>query len=416
MINGQTIAYRWVILFTVCFGLCSIYINMIVYTPILEVVSKQLQVDMGQATNLLMGFGLAASFVLMWGGVICDKLGLTVAVALGMICSSLPTLIIFWIGDNYHAVFLSRLVQGAAVGFVLTTIGPILTNWFPVREQGIASGILSSAISIGSAVGVFASPIVLGLTQHWENTIFLLGLPGWVALVFALVLTRKKPPVPSEQSIPSSASGTSPERIRFFSTLTYPITWIGTIVVFCYFWCLICLYNLIPPYLAASAPLGIGLGPSSVGRLSIAVTIVGAFAVISGGIFFDKIAKGNAKVAAIAGFLLSAAFTPLILIPSVSGNSLLLVVVLMIAGGGVPFMLPSLNAFVVMNYPPEIAGRMIGWWFGLGSFGGAVGLYLGGVSISQSGNFNLAIGQISIVAVIGILFSLFLTNRSLQQR
>lgn len=75
-----------------------------------------------------------------------------------------------------------------------------------------------------------------------------------------------------------------------------------------------------------------------------------------------------------------------------------------------PFMGPSLSAFIATNYPPGIVGRMIGWWFGFGTFGGAAGLYLGGMTIGRTGNFYLAIGMISVAAILGAAVSMFLKS------
>lgn len=153
--------------------------------------------------------------------------------------------------------------------------------------------------------------------------------------------------------------------------------------------------------------MGLGLGAAMSGKLSIAVTIIGLFATIFGGLFFDKVAKGNSRLAAIIGFLISACVI-VILLPAVSKSITVLALCLLVVGWGIPFMGPSISAFIAMNYPPSIVGRMIGWWFGFGTFGGAAGLYLGGMSISKSGNFYLAIGMISIASMIGVLLSLFL--------
>ena len=402
-------SYRWLVLLAGCLAICSIYVDMIAYAPILGEIAGKLNIELGAATNLMMGFVLSVACVLIWGGVVCDKFGMTTAFVLGLLCSTVPTALIPWIGNSFTAVMLARLVQGASVGFVFATIGPILALWFPPKEHGMASGLLIGSISLGCAIGVFASPAILGMTGSWEKTVFILGTPGWVAILLAILVTRKSPPAISAQNAPSS-SGTAPETMSFLGALAYPVTWLGSLIVFCNAWAMYCLYNLVPPYLAANPPMGLGLGAALSGKLSIAVTVIGLFATIIGGIFFDKVAKGDSRVAAIIGFLISAC-TILIVLPVVSQSIVALTLCLLILGWGIPFMGPSLSAFIAMNYPPAIVGRMIGWWFGFGTFGGAAGLYLGGMTISKSGNFYLAIGMISIASIVGVLLSLFLKSK-----
>lgn len=400
--------YRWLVLTAGCLAICTIYMDMIAYAPILGDIAKKLNVEMGAATNLMMGFVLSVACVLIWGGVVCDKFGITAALVLGLLCSTVPTALIPWIGDNYTSVILARLVQGASVGFIFATIGPILALWFPPEEHGMASGLLIGSISLGCAIGVFLSPAILEMTGSWEKTVFILGTPGWVAIALAIMVTRRSPPAIEAHNALSSGAGA--ETISFLDALACPITWLGSLIVFCNAWAMYCLYNLVPPYLAADAPLGLGLGAAMSGRLSIAVTIIGLFATICGGIFFDKVSKGDSRVAAVIGFLISACII-LILLPVVSKSIAVLALCLLISGWGIPFMGPSLSAFIAMNYPPQIVGRMIGWWFGFGTFGGAAGLYLGGMAISRSGTFYLAIGMISIASVVGVLLSLFLKSR-----
>lgn len=408
---GKHTSYRWLVLLSGCLAICSIYMDMIAYAPILGEIAKNLHVEMGAATNLMMGFVLSIACVLIWGGVVCDKFGITAAFVLGLLCSTVPTALIPWIGDSFTAVMLARLVQGASVGFVFATIGPILALWFPPEEHGIASGLLIGSISLGCAIGVFASPAILGMTGSWQNTVFILGVPGWVAIVLALMVTRKTPPHVAPQA--QAMSAPPPASMSYMAALTGPVTWLGSLIVFCNAWAMYCLYNLVPPYLAADAPMGLGLGAVMSGKLSIAVTIVGLFATIIGGYFFDKVAKGDSRVAAIIGFLISACVI-LILLPIMSKNIVILAVCLLVSGWGIPFMGPSLSAFIAMNYPPSIVGRMIGWWFGFGTFGGAAGLYVGGMTIGKSGNFYTAIGMISVASICGAVLSLFLKSRSKQ--
>ena len=398
--------YRWLVLMAGCLAICTIYMDMIAYAPILGEISKKLNVEMGAATNLMMGFVLSIACVLIWGGVVCDKFGITAAVVLGLLCSTVPTALIPWIGDSFSAVMLARLVQGASVGFVFATIGPILALWFPPEEHGTASGLLIGSVSLGCAIGVFASPAILGMTGSWERTVFILGVPGWAAIALAILITSKTPPS-HQTGQDQPMTGAAAEAMSYKSALASPVTWLGSCIVFCNAWAMYCLYNLVPPYLAANAPMGLGLGAATSGKLSIAVTIIGLFATIIGGYFFDKVAKGDSRVAAVVGFLISACIV-LIMLPIVSSNIVVLVLCLLISGWGIPFMGPSISAFILTNYPPSIAGRMIGWWFGFGTFGGAAGLYVGGMTIGKSGNFYLAIGMISVASILGAVLSLFL--------
>lgn len=400
-------SHRWLILLAGSVTIMALYINMIVFAPILGDVAASLKVDMGMATNLMMGFVLSVALVLSFGGIVCDKFGITAALVLGLLCTSIPAALMPLIGQNYGAVFICRLIQGASVGFVFATIGPILALWFPPREQGVASGILFGAISIGSTIGVIAAPSLLAAFGSWQKMVAVMSIPGWAAILMALLFTRQAPSPEVIKALQAAMSAGSGD-ITFGKALALPKTWLITAVIICNSWGLYCLYNLVPPYLAAPSPMGIGLPPVSAGNLALALTSVGIFAPFVGGLFFDKIAKGNPKPAVIMGFLLSGLFTFLILNPSVFSNISILALCLMLAGWGIPFMNASLSATIAVNYPVSIIGRMMGFCFGVGTFGGALGLFLGGKSIALTGSFYTALVLISGAAMAGmILISCF---------
>lgn len=395
-------SHRWLVLLAGSATIMALYINMIVFAPVLGDVAAGLKVDMGMATNLMMGFVLSVALVLSFGGVVCDKFGITAALVLGLLCTSVPAALMPLIGQDYDAVFIGRLVQGASVGFVFATIGPILALWFPPREQGVASGILFGAISIGSTIGVIAAPSLSAAFGSWQKMVAVMSIPGWAAILLALLFTRKAPSPEVIRALQAAMSAGSGD-ISFGRALTLPKTWLITAVIICNSWGLYCLYNLVPPYLAAPSPMGIGLPPVSAGNLALALTSVGIFAPFVGGLFFDKVAKGNPKPAVVMGFLLSGMFTYLILNPSVSGNTSLLALCLMLAGWGIPFMNASLSATIAVSYPVSIIGRMMGFCFGVGTFGGALGLFLGGKSIALTGSFYTALVLISGAALAGMI-------------
>jgi MFS family permease len=337
--------YRWVIMLVACFVFISYGIDMIAYAPIFGEIAKELKVDMGSAVNLAMAFAVTFAFAVVFGGMACDKYGVTVVFVLGLLCASVPATLMPWIGHSYKVVFFSRLVQGI-VGITFATIGPVLALWFPPKERGLAGGFMFSSISIGPAIAVVASPAVFEVVASWQKAVAFLSIPGWITIVLALLLTRRSP---SRQVVNALAGVMESDKgeVTYWKAISSPITWIGTSIVFFNIWTLYGLLNLVPPYLATEAPMGVGLGAMMAGKLSLALTVIAIPAFIIGGIFFDKVTKGNARPIVFISFIMVGIFTYLLLFPFVYSNLILLVICLMIAGWGTAFLGPSLSAFIV---------------------------------------------------------------------
>jgi MFS family permease len=155
------------------------------------------------------------------------------------------------------------------------------------------------------------------------------------------------------------AMKSSSSNVNYRKIFSSPMTWVGTLITLANAWEIYGLYNIIPPYLATQAPTGLGLGPALAGKLSLTLTLVGIPAFIGGGIFFDKVAKGNHRLAILIGFIMTGLFTYLLLLPFVYQNMFLLGAFLMIAGLGMGFMAPSITAYIAMNYPPKFVGSMV---------------------------------------------------------
>ena len=391
-------------------AIMSAYVDMIAISPILGEVAKGLGVDMGTATNLMMGFVLAIACVLIWGGVVCDKYGVTAALVLGLLCATVPATLMPWLGNSYGTVLILRLIQGASVGFIFAVVGPVSALWFPPKEQGIASGIMIAFIPAGSALGVVLSPIIFSSGHSWQSTVAILSVLGWISILLAILITRRPPSAEVVKAV-TTAMQSAGGKISFAKALTMPITWLGTIVSAFNTWSLYCMLNLIPTYLAEPSPLGVGLGPVTAGRLALTNTIIGIFATVLGGIFFDKAAKGNPRPGMQIGFVLTALFVYPIIFPSVYGSMFQLVACLMLFGWGVNFIGPSVSGFIARIYPPDIVGRMVGWWFGVSTFAGALGLYLCGRKIGATQSFDWTMKSMTVAAIIGFVMAMFLRNR-----
>ena len=400
--------FRWLVLLTACLGFAGMQINMIAYAPLLADIAKDLGIDMGAATHLMTAFLFTASIALIAGGFLCDRYGIMFTIILGILSTSIPALLMPWIGTSYEVVLWSRIIQGVSAGFLMSVMAPIVAVWFPPQEKGLASGLMGGSISMGAAIGVLAAPAVFLALRNWQQMSAWLSIVGWIALIVALVIVFSPKPQPPSQAHPRGAP--IADGAAFKRALSAPITWIGIVTTFFAAWILQTLYNLTPAYLATDEPVGIGFGPMMSGKLMLAVMIAGMIGPVIGGILQDRVFRGNPKPILLIGFVLCCISIYTIQFPAIYLKLPVLIVSLLLAGAGIQFIYPSIVVLVSNTYSIHIVGKMLGLWMGIGAFGGAAGLFVGGLAIARYGNYNAAISFIAMAAALGFIFGLFLAK------
>lgn len=364
---------------------------------------------MDACLNLSMAMVLVVAFVAGFGGILVDRFSLTAIYVFSILCASVPSVLMPWLGHHYTVVFLLRLVQGfAAISFA--TIGPILALWFPPREQGVAGGLLQGAVPFGTAITLIFMPDVLTFAGTWQRAVAFSSIPGWMIIVLSILVIRKPPFAQFEDGLSDGMEKSVTNKVTYSEIMTWPVTWLGMFLFFfnaCGFYTL---YNVVPPYLSMSAPMGLGLVTDTAALLSLFLVVIGIPSFILGGIFFDKIAKGEAKPAIIIAFILNGASAYLLIQPLINHNIILLAIVLMAAGFGPTFPGASLTGYIAKAYPPYLVGSMIGFWFGIGTLGGACGIYLAGKATAMTGSFAWSFIIIALASVVGFFLAFMLKS------
>ena len=121
------------------------------------------------------------------------------------------------------------------------------------------------------------------------------------------------------------------------------------------------------------------------------------------GQLLDRVFKGNAKAVFLIGFAMMCVFVYAISLPAVIHNLAVLETVLILAGFGVQFVMPTIYYFVAKVYPPQLVGKMSGIWIGVGTFGGVLGLYIAGVTVKSQSSYHTTLMLQAVAALIGFL-------------
>jgi MFS family permease len=378
---------------------------MISFASILPDIAGDLGIDIGTATNFMSLFMLSSAIAVIVGGMLCDRFGILFVLFFSALFASGGALLMPLLGHQYSTTLLARIFVGIGTGFAYSLLSPIMATWFPKKEQGITAGLLGMASALGAVISYPLSSSIFEATGSWQQMSALISIIGWIGFVLTLVLIlTPKPTLPSQVQ----AKEAPPSGDAFKMQLAEPMTWICTLVVFFAAWQLQTIYNITPTYLAADTPLGLGLGYMTASKLMLGASIAGVLAPVVSGIIQDKVLKTNARPFMFIGYALCCVFMYLLLLPFITGSNGLLLVCVILAAAGIAVLYAALPLFVSLNYPLQVIGKVFGIIFGLGAFGGAVGLFAAGAAVDVTGNYHLSITLISLAALVGFICVLFL--------
>jgi MFS family permease len=397
-VSAQASSFRWLVLIAAILGIITLQVDNLSITPVLPQVAASLNINLGTASNLTMTTFLFAACVvqMLIGGLVCDKLGVIAGILMGALCAAAPMALMPWIGHSATGLALARAVEGFSGGFMFPAMGTIIGLWFPDRQKGLAGGLMSASVAVGSAAGVLLGPAVIPHVSSWQSMNAVLSLPGWITFAFALVLAI----------LPKPALGThgGPDSATVKRAVLSRLTLFGALIAFMASWGMQCLYGLTATYLSADKPVGVGYGPMSSAQLMLGATLLaGIVGPLVCGLLLDKVFKGNAKVVFLIGFALMCVFVYLLTVPFVTGSFPVLEIVLILAGFGVQLTIPTIYYFVARAYAPQVVGIMSGVWMGIGTFGGALGFFVAGVTIKSQNSYYPSLVMQSLTALIGFL-------------
>jgi MFS family permease len=401
--------YRWLILIAAALTFVNAQVINLSIAPVLPGIAKDLGIDLGVATNFMAAFLFSGCIIMFTiGGMFGDRYGILPTLLMGLLLAVVPATLMPWIGHSYIGVFCARLVQGLSPGFIFPIMGSIIAIWFPLKEKGLATGLMSAAVAAGSAAGTLGGPAVFGIVQNWQQMAAWVSIIGWVDVIFIIILLMlPKPESLAEASPAASQIGKN----RYLSSLLAPITLVAILVNFMASWNMHCLYSMTPTFLSADIPVGAGYGAMVSGQLMINVTIIsGIFGPMVCGFFVDRLFKGNTRQVFVIGFILACVFMFAIKTPLFYGNKSLLSISLILAGFGVQFIMPAVYIFIAKSYSHQIVARMTGLIMGIGTLGGVFGLYISGVTLDSTGNYSAAFTLISLAALVGLIFTFILSK------
>ncbi|MCQ8192682.1 MFS transporter [Streptomyces rugosispiralis] len=155
------------------------------------------------------------------------------------------------VADNYALILILRFVQGW--GCMVTVTSAIVSSWFPMRERGLALGVLLGTIGLGSAFGGYVAGL-LNPVIGWQNTFWTITAVTVVGAIGFYVLVRQAPPLAEESVQETNADSPSslqadPHSTESSSVYRQPALWILGVITLCCFFNVYGMYAYLAQYL-----------------------------------------------------------------------------------------------------------------------------------------------------------------------
>jgi len=357
----------------------------------LSVLARTIQDDLGISDSgyarIVQAFLLAYTISYLVSGRITDWLGTRVSMA---------AFIVWWSLANIGTAFASSIFTLGLWRLLLGvgepgnwTVGPkALSEWFPVRERGLAYGIFTMGATIGATV---APPLIawLALSYGWRGAFVVTGVLGLLWVIPWLWLYRpphEHPRLTDAERVlvpppaPTSTTGGA-EWTLWRTLLTQRDTWLllGTRVLtdpvwyFYLFW--------FPKYLTDTR----GLSLIEVGRVAWVVYLAADLGALGGGWLSGRlIDRGYAPVAARKLVLRIAATTILVgpLVAWAPSIPLVLLCAAVVACSQLAWQV-TIGALIVDRYPPASVATAFGIVAAGSGFGGMVSTGIVGYLVSN---------------------------------
>jgi MFS family permease len=196
-------SYRWVVLVVFMVNVAITQILWLTFAPISRDVAAVYTRGNVDYIDFLSVLFMVVMIPLTIPSAWCiDKYGLKWGTGIGVIFLDLCGFLRIF-SPNYTWLFVFTV--GCSIGqpFVLNSFTKVASNWFPEKEEVLASGLLTMALFVGLVIAMFAPDIILShfrqagtIKQGIGVILNIYGLIALAGLILFLIFIRDKPKLP----------------------------------------------------------------------------------------------------------------------------------------------------------------------------------------------------------------------------
>jgi MFS family permease len=181
-----SLTYRWVVLFFVSLTMFGNYYLYDSIAPVADLLKSQLGFSDQMIGRLYSMYSYSAAILLLFGGIIIDRIGTKKAITLfGVLCAIAGLLTA--VSPNVHVMYVGRFVLGFGAESLIAAVTTALAKWFKGKEIGLAFGLNLTIARLGSLGTDYSPTLFRRWYGNWQSPLWIAAIIGGLCIAGALV-------------------------------------------------------------------------------------------------------------------------------------------------------------------------------------------------------------------------------------
>lgn len=404
--------YWWKVVALCFFGWILMYADRTILNPVMGNIGKQFGLNNAQLGLISSVFFLAYAVTQIPFGVLGDKYGRKLMIALGFILFGVTTYF-SGLAVSFGVFLLFRILTGVGEGAFYGPAYAMARESIPTKKLTLGTAIINSGMAFGTSGGfILSSKLVLENGEHWSKPFFIMAIPTVIVGILFYVMLKEKVIRPEDQVKKNVEQKLNKEvvvdkgKVSLKSIFTNRNLIVSFILCFCSIYANFVIITWLPQFLRVER----GFAGTSVGFISSLVP----WASIPGAILFAYLSDKYKVTKKFIYFLVPLALISVFGIAFVTNRTLLIAVLVLYGLTGKLALDPILVAFVMKNAPKRSLGTTLSAYNFIGMSGSILAPYVTGWIADTMGSMKVGFYLASVLLLIGLIVFSFANEKEVQ--
>jgi MFS family permease len=375
-------------------GWILMYATRTIFNPVMGVIGEQFglsNTQLGLANSI---FFLTYAVAQIPFGIIGDKIGRKLVIAVGFILLAVTTYF-SGLAGTFMMFLVIRAIAGIGQGAYYGPQYALSTEAIPSSKRTIGNAIINSGMAFGTSGGyLLSSKLVLENGDSWSKPFFIMAIPTFIVGILFYTVLKEKVIRPGEEAEPEETDGPK-EKISLKQIFSNRNLLAAFILCFTSIYANFVIITWLPQFLIAER----GFTGSSVGFISSLVP----WASIPGALIFARLNDKTGATKKLVYLLVPLAVLSVFAIAFVTNRTLLISVLVLYGLTGKLALDPIMVTFVTKHAPKAALGTTLSAYNFIGMSGSILAPYVTGYLADTAGSMQIGFYLACGLLVVGLI-------------